>query len=161
MVIGTTFLFAILKLQILLTRSNPSINIFETEDAYAGEEDKLVFQDIDFQMAFGFDSWIQSGGRNDPRYIKWVVQLYESKSGNATTKVYPLKTCTEEDLSKFYEPEARLVSKLKHLQSFESLFCLDWESHDFSLFGSWDSDSHYRALDVMAVPCATKLSNLG
>ena len=69
MVIGTTFLFAILKLQILLTRSNPSINIFETEDAYAGEEDKLVLQEINFQMAFGFDSFIQSGGRNDPRYI--------------------------------------------------------------------------------------------
>ena len=112
-------------------------------------------------MAFGFDSFIQSGGRNDPRYIQWVAQLYESKSGNVTTKVYPLKTCTEEDLSKFYEPEARMVSKLKHLQSFESLFCLDWESHDFSIFGSWDSDSHYRALDVMAVPCATKLSSLG
>ena len=42
-----------------------------------------------------------------------------------------------------------------------SLFCLDWESLDLSLYGAWQTSSDYRVLDVMAVPCLTKLSVLG
>ena len=112
-------------------------------------------------MAFGLDSWFKSGKKNDPRHVQWIVQLLETNDGNVTKTVYPLKTCTPEDMKEFYEPDANVVGKLETLISNGSLFCLDWKSLDFSLHGSWETDFNYRLLDVMAVPCLTKLSMLG
>lgn len=68
-----TFMFAALKIQHLLLKKNPTINTYEIQDAFDGVNDKLQLSESDFMLAVGFDSWIEQGGRNDPRYIQWVA----------------------------------------------------------------------------------------
>ena len=94
-------MFALMQMRNLLLKKNPSITIFEKENVYDGVKDKIYLEEIDFRMAFGFDSWFKSGGRNDPRYVKWIAQVYETSKGTVTKTVYPLKTCTWEDMKTF------------------------------------------------------------
>ena len=57
--IAITFIFALLKMQNLILKKNPSITIFTDEDVYDGEQDKIILDEIDFRMAFGLDSWFK------------------------------------------------------------------------------------------------------
>ena len=33
------------------------------------------------------------------------------------------------------------------------MYCLDWSGSDINVFGSWRSDTDYRSVDIMVVPC--------
>ena len=37
------------------------------------------------------------------------------------------------------------------------MHCIDYSSHDINLYSSWVFDADYEALDIMAVPCGTKI----
>lgn len=64
--------------------------------------------------------------------------------------------CTKEDFELFYEPEPTSVKKFEKYRDEGGLFCFDWKSAAFDLYGTWKSDVNLAALDVMMVPCGTE-----
>ena len=68
-----TFLFAMVKLQELVTRQNPTINEYILKNEYSSD-DVMDLGDIsnDFSYAFGL---VSSTGRpfNDPRFVRWLA----------------------------------------------------------------------------------------
>ena len=38
------------------------------------------------------------------------------------------------------------------------MFCLDWQELGLEIYGSWDKGNIYQAIDIVAFPCATRLS---
>ena len=66
---GLTTSFALVKLEHLVSRKNPSISVNE-EDLAKGETYNAL--DDDFMMAFSMEHFL-TGPKNDLRYIQWVL----------------------------------------------------------------------------------------
>ena len=74
--------FASVKLNTLLTKSNPSItqtvisNYFRSNDVFS-------FDKLDFKIAFGVESVAMNGyvPKNDPNLIKWFA-VYNKNGGD-------------------------------------------------------------------------------
>ena len=64
--------------------------------------------------------------------------------------------CSKEDLELFYEPEPTSVQKVEIFKEKGGLFCFDWKSAAFDLYGTWRSDVRMTAVDIMMVPCGTQ-----
>ena len=76
-ILSVTLLFALLKLQDLLTKHNPTISSFVEEDAF-GPSDKFDTGHDDFMMAFALVRASKMEPYNDPRYYKWLA-VYNEK----------------------------------------------------------------------------------
>ena len=42
----------------------------------------------------------------DARYVQWIVRTWQDVDGKRNENFYPLHICTEEELSRFYQPES-------------------------------------------------------
>ena len=60
------------------------------------------------------------------------------------------------DYAKFYPTAKRYKETVKKLIESEALFCIDWEKENFELYGEKESGSHYSQVEVTAVPCHMK-----
>ena len=98
-----TFLFAILKLQHLMSKHNPSVNSFVEEGAFDLDEKFSTADKEDFMMAFQAVTWLD-GVRNDPYYVKWMATYWIFENGEYSTRAIPMRDCTESDFEKFYPP---------------------------------------------------------
>ena len=65
-----------------------------------------------------------------------------------------LQPCTEADFAKFYPPDVNIIDELANLKERGTLFCLDWQAADFTIYGTPNMDLSKRAiLDLRALPC--------
>ena len=64
-----------------------------------------------------------------------------------------MKPCTKEDFEKFYTVEKRSASLFASYQANGGLFCIDWQKVNLELYGTWQFDSHYSAVDILVAPC--------
>ena len=67
-------------------------------------------------------------------------------------KEIPMRTCTDQDFEKFYEPTENNSKRFNQFRKSGAMQCIDWKSVGLDIYGSYGSDS-YGALDVIAVPC--------
>lgn len=61
--------------------------------------------------------------------------------------------CEESDFEKFDKPHPSSYSKLELFKTDGGLYCLDWETLNLKLSGTWVSSNNFKAIDVMMVPC--------
>ena len=99
-----TLLFALLKLQHLLSKHNPTVNVF-TEHAVFGESDVWTGgENEDFMMAFAVVDYVSGEVRDDLSFVKWFAHQWIEEDGVASQVEVDMYPCTEEDFAKFYEP---------------------------------------------------------
>ena len=103
-ILSVTLLFALLKLEDLLTKHNPLISTFVEKDAY-DPSDKFDTGYDDFIMAFALLKSKNMEPYNDQRYFKWLAVYSERYNGEMVNQqVVPLRLCNSEDLQKFEQP---------------------------------------------------------
>ena len=118
--------FALLKLEELISKSNPTISSSTQEDAF---HTQYGFDTgaSDFMMAFALVDSSSNQPYSDPRYYKWYARYFEKLNGKKTTqKVVPLRQCTSEDYEKFYKPAQGSYHLFQQLKNSAGMFCLDW-----------------------------------
>ena len=96
--------FALLKLEELASKSNPTISTSTQEGAFPFTYEFDTGRS-DFMIAFALVDSSTNEPYSDPRYYKWYARYYEKVNGQKTSqKVVSLRQCTSEDYEKFYEP---------------------------------------------------------
>ena len=73
MILVVLFLFAVLKLQHLLSNHNPQVNYFVERDAFDENYIWNAEQDDDFMVAFTVTNFIDGTVKDDPNFVKWLV----------------------------------------------------------------------------------------
>ena len=97
-----TFIFATLKLQHLMSKHNPSVNVFVDRDAFDESYIWSGADDPDFMMAFMVADYSTGEPKNDPAFVKWYVQYYETDDNVEVESEIPIHPCTKDDLAKFH-----------------------------------------------------------
>ena len=75
-VIGLTTLFALLKLQFMLARSQPAV-VKSVENNFFDTSERYNLADEDFMFAVSLEHY-KEGIKMNPRYVKWVASLITS-----------------------------------------------------------------------------------
>ena len=98
--------YAVTKFDGLITRQDPQITVTEMKQFYDSTQ-VINFRKTEFKVAFAVESYDDSRtGKDDPNYVRWVVQL--TRMMGQVETVFPLKfhKCTDADYDSFYEPAA-------------------------------------------------------
>ena len=148
------FAFSLLKLENLVDRSNPSLTeLTETVDA----DTTFSLGSDEFTVAFALSKFNGEVLQYDPRYVRWIVRIWESKDNKRTERFYPLHLCNDEDLDKFHTAENDYVAKeVQMLKENNNLFCLHPEVQNFNLQGSWLTTADYATYDVWLTSCTSQ-----
>ena len=135
MAISATFMFALLKLQILLTKKNPSVTKFLNEGALS-MDDNFDLYDSDFMIAFTLIDGIAETAMLDKRFIKWQAAYYTFESGKLVDW-FPVDfyKCKDEDFAKFHEPSASTKGRFNKYRDNDYMYCIDWDKEKLSLYG--------------------------
>ena len=88
------FLFAVLKLQHLLSKHNPSVNTFVERDVFDEEDIWYGAENEEFAMAFSVTHFIDGDVKNDPKFVKWYAEYVIQKDGELSFKQVPMHQCT-------------------------------------------------------------------
>ena len=72
-IIYVTFIFATLKLQHLLSRHNPSVNVFVDQDALSSDDIWDGANEDDFMVAFAVVDYISGEAKTDKSFVKWFA----------------------------------------------------------------------------------------
>ena len=108
---GSTLMFALLKTQHLLSRQNPAVTSFISEDALSPEE-KFELASDDFMIAFTLVDGVSKEPKLDQRYIKWQAAFYETANGKFDNwHAVDVYSCTQTDYAKFKEPDKKSKSR--------------------------------------------------
>ena len=54
-----------------------------------------------------------------------------------------MHACSDDDYSKFYPIESSKQIKLDKMRDQSALFCLDWDTLDLEIYGSWTNGGDY------------------
>ena len=81
LVLLLTFLYALLKLEHMVERKNPSLTT-NTTPVEEGEYYKITSDN--FMAAFSIINKVTGEPKSDPRYIRWIVKFYKMLNGKAT-----------------------------------------------------------------------------
>jgi len=100
-VVVLTFSYAALKMIELAAGKNPTINDSKIDGFFATSE-TVNFNEINWNMAFSIENMESRDAINDPRYVKWIVRLYEKHGEVLSERLLPFHSCTAEDYEKFY-----------------------------------------------------------
>ena len=98
--------------------------------------------------------------KNDERYVKWIARHQKATSGSPEDRnieYYPVRNCTDADFDKFYEPSKSSEHRIKKFRKNGGLYCIDFQNIDITLYSSWIYEEYFSAIDILAVPCGTKL----
>ena len=103
MVIFTvTLIFALLKLEHLYQRKNPSIT---TNKIPLEEGVSFSLDSDDFMIAFALTDYAKKP-KNNPRYTRWIVHSFQIVDGKKTMSNHFLQLCTQDDMAKFNPPDS-------------------------------------------------------
>lgn len=110
-------------------------------------------------LAVGAENFDNGEFLSDPRYVRWVMALWEKKDAKWNINWYEMHKCSDEEISKFKPAKDKpTAEKVKRLQDGKHLYCQDWKELEFELYGTETAGVDYTALDVMIVPCASKIT---
>ena len=150
----TMISYASLKFGELYNRRNPSITSNDEPNALQ-DSDRLNLKSAGLYVAFNAEDFGRKA-LHDPRYTKWVVNLYGYSGGEVYERALDHHECTPEDLEKFAPPTREAATVLEAtMQSDESsLMCLDWDK-DGDNIEIWGAESgyEYQRLEFIFVPC--------
>ena len=63
----------------------------------------LNLNERNYKLAFTVESFhFPEQQKSDPRYVKYLVRLYERRDGIAKQRVLPYHKCTDEEYNEFY-----------------------------------------------------------
>ena len=77
-------MFAILKLEHLLARQNPSINQYIVRNAYEAE-DTYSAGENDFKLAVRVENYLTGENKNSPDMVKWFARVNKKVNGTVTS----------------------------------------------------------------------------
>lgn len=133
-IIYIMILFATLKMQHLLLKHNPSVNIFTERDAFDETHVWYYNDQVDFMMAFAATQlWEARNVKNDTAFVKWFAHYYIQKEGEWTYEEIPMHKCSKEEMSQFYQPSKDSMVTVKKLKEANAFMCLDLR--DLELYG--------------------------
>lgn len=122
-------IYAYLKFEILMNRSNPQVSTTEEKSAL-DESDRLNLGDASLRFAFQAEDF-ESQPMVDSRYVRFIVFL----SGYAGEDYYdtpiPYHKCSNDELLALSPAESSAVDQLESIMEDESryMFCLDWDKY--------------------------------
>ena len=108
--IALTMMFASLKMQHLIERKNPDINVSTSKavhnDKFNKGQNGFKTSTDNFMMAFTVENETSKQIKSDPRYVQWVASFtdFDLSMNNRRRKYYPLHRCTMQEFKKFGEP---------------------------------------------------------
>ena len=98
-IIILTLLFGMIKLEHLVQRKNPTINIhsevLEEGTSQSMEADNLM-------IAFALERANSNTDLDDNRFFKWYALDWNANEGVFDNKFFEMHQCTHKDLKKFY-----------------------------------------------------------
>ena len=120
-----TFLFACLKLSVMIERKRPFIVTNIDKTAFTNGE-TITTQLPSFNMAVGATNFL-TGVKDDLRFFKWIaIQRIHEENKEEKQLIHELHTCTDEDLARFDEADDGSVARLSVFKKSNALYCLDW-----------------------------------
>ena len=72
--------FSLLKFYHLVTHKSPVIGEFKEYEKYSKPDDAIDFSNT--KIAFTVRNFITKEAKYDPRYVEWLVAIYEGSGGN-------------------------------------------------------------------------------
>ena len=148
-------LYGALKFIVLLSRSNPNVSTY-TELNQFDSSDVLNLRDTNIRVAFGIEGYLDNELKNDPRYVKTIVRLWQKKDGVAGETILPFHKCTAEDFDHFAAPASDAVGMLEDMKTSDvrGLYCLDYDEIGHLLdLRSREDDDNYARLELVLLPC--------
>ena len=123
------------------------------EDSMSGIP--LNLNERNFRVAFTVESYLSPESKNDPKYVKYLVNLHGRRNGVAYRRVLSYHKCTNEEYDEFYPVKPTQAHKLKDIweDPERGMFCIDWNDDDPIEITGHELDSDYTAFDVLLVPC--------
>ena len=95
LIIFTAIAFALVKLQHLLAKQNPTVNIFTRENAFDETDVWRAKDQKDFMMAFAVTKmYYNEIVKDDPSYVKWFTIQWLFKDGQWTSTRIPMHKCS-------------------------------------------------------------------
>ena len=153
LVMYVTFIFATLKLEHLLSRHNPSVNVFVDQDALSSDDIWSGAEEEDFMVAFAVVDYISGDPKNDKKFIKWFGQLIVADGDDEDYFEIPMHECTENDFKRFHKPAKTSQWDADYYSKEGGFMCIDWTKVEMQ--GN-DYGSKYKVIDIKFLPCATK-----
>ena len=80
----------------MIERHNPVINV-ETIPEYYSADDRLGMDESKFRMAFTVEGYYDLERKDDPRYVKYLIQISERRDGTYYRSQLTYHECTEAD----------------------------------------------------------------
>ena len=147
---------------ILVNGLNPELSVVTSLGNIPADE-KVNLNEINFRMAFVVEGFANRKRKADPRYVKYISRLWSETDGIQSFKHIPMRECTDEDLSQFYEVESNSKQKYDSIyrDPNHGFFCIDWVKEELDLWGNLGKTYDYQNLDVLLVPCNLLLPDLG
>ena len=90
-------MYAGIKFESLISRNNPVMSQFYTENSYSNGEG-INLNERNVRFAFTVEPvYGTKKMKNDPRYVKWIVRLSGKREGKDFERILPHYKCTDED----------------------------------------------------------------
>ena len=144
------FYFAMIKLQHLYQRHNPTVNDYIEWGAISEEELWKGSENSHFMMAWAVVDYVTGDVKDDPKFVKWYAEYIHSVNGTKTYTELKMYDCTEEDFKKFYIPDVASEQRVKKFRKNGGFKCIDWS--EITLAGT-EFGSDFRTMDIMYLPC--------
>ena len=124
--LGLMLWYAGLKLEMLITRANPTVSTF-TEEFVLSSEDKLNLIDAGMYFAWTWEGYNDKKLKDDPRFVKQLVRLSGRRQGKSIETILNYHKCTWDDLKDFPAPTLDSGRVLNSIMSDpeRSMFCLN------------------------------------
>jgi hypothetical protein len=155
------FLYAAIKIMVLVKKANPAITMTEVPNGINAEY-VVNFKERGFKIAWSAESYLSGDDiMRDPSMLNWEVKLVNMIGGSENRKEFFMgfHRCTDEDYAEFYEPNIDAVGEFKRLKDGRRMFCLDNDSLQEAapeIFGQFDTQDHQR-FEFNLLPCNNKL----
>ena len=148
-------LYALLKFDRLISRSNPNVSTY-LEQSVLTSEDSVKLKDVGIRFAFAIEGYVDGELKNDPRFVKTIVRLSGREDGKSIEKRLDYHLCTEEDFKDFAEPTLDAKKKVDKIlkDPKRGLYCFDWDkiAEDLTIAGISTYDS-FRFIELNLTPC--------
>ena len=149
-------LYASLKLDRMLKRTNPDVSQFMEYDVRSSDE-KVNLHEWGFQFAFAIEGYRDEQLKDDPRFVKGFAKMRGKKQGKKFEKIIPYHKCTESDWENFPPPAQSAQSSLEsYLEDPDrNLYCLDQEilREEVTIWGTERDPSNYQQFQFLFTPC--------
>ena len=155
LMLGLMLWYAGLKLEMLITRANPTVSTFK-EEFVLTSEDRLNLKDAGMYFAWTWEGYNDKKLKDDPRYVKQLVRLSGRRQGKLKETILNYHKCTWEELEQFPDPTLDSGRVLNSIMKDEerALFCLDREALGdiLEIWGVSQYDD-FQYLDFALLPC--------